>query len=147
MHWAGKAIPVVFLIGVGAGACASTDPPKDDDTIIVKTKYVDREVEKRVTVETVSIPVDCVKALSLVEKVKGDATKLVGANTKTIDILAAGHQALTESDGTEVNNQRDKLYKLEVSTNAASQDLALIHIPKLDKALAACKATEAYKEK
>ncbi|MEU4066629.1 hypothetical protein AB0F25_30325 [Streptomyces wedmorensis] len=113
---------------------------------VIKTEYLNREVEKRVEVKVVSIPADCAKALSLAGSVGVDAERLVGVGTKTMDILADGHQALTEGNGTEVNSQRDKLYKLEVSANAASQDLSLIHLPKLNSALSACKATGAYKE-
>lgn len=146
MHWAGKAT-IVFVLGAGVGSCvASTSPPPEDE-VTIKTKYVDRPVEKTVIVNQVGIPRECSEALDLAGRVKVDATALVGGNTKVLDMLADGHQALTVGDGTEVNNQRDKLYKLEVSLNATSQDLTLIHIPKLDTALSACEATKAYKEK
>lgn len=131
--------------GCGIGSCMAQGPPPEDPRPIIKTKYVDRPVEKRVTVKEYKIPGDCGDALDWAVKLKSEAGELVGVTTTAQDILADGHEALTMSDGSRVNEQRDKLYKLEVKTNAVNQDISLETVPKLDRALRLCKATNAYK--
>lgn len=136
-----------LIFGAGVGACQAQDSTRREDTVIVKTKYVDRPVDRKVTVIKVSIPSSCAEALNQAGQIKADALVLVGVSTIAQDILSDGHEALTNNDGTEVNNQRDKLYKLRGRSDGASQDISLITIPKLDDALRECKATKAYKEK
>lgn len=136
----------LLVAGTGIGSCMSQDSTKTPPPI-VKTKYVDRPVDRKVTVTKISIPASCTEALRLATEIKKDATKLVGVATTAQDILLAGHVALTSKNGTELNKQRDKLYALESRNNDASQDIELKTAPALDEALLKCKATKAYKEK
>jgi hypothetical protein len=141
-------IPAVALLvaGMGIGSCMAQNSTKAPPPI-VKTKYVDRPVEKKVTVTKVLIPDSCAEALDLAVQIKTDASQLVGVATTAQDILIAGHVALTSKDGKGMNTQRDKLYALESRNNDASQDIELKTVPALDEALRKCKATKAYKEK
>ncbi|MFD8340599.1 hypothetical protein ACFV42_49695, partial [Streptomyces solisilvae] len=102
-------IAALALLGVGCGigSCVAQDQPAQDPPII-KTKYVDRPVEKKVTVKAYSVPSSCLDALVKAERLNKDMDKMIGVASTAGDILTAGHEAITMHNGTEINTQRDK---------------------------------------
>jgi len=139
---------VTFMVGAGVGSCsilageagtvedvAPTVPaPARTKTVV---EYKERKVE--------AMPGPCRDVLDNLKGIKANEGELMDVFIRGSDALSDGHEALTMKDGNSINEAREKLYKLDNTSNDSAQRLRFELWPLLERNMKACKGTDAYK--